>query len=119
MLARTALRGDEFVSRGLIPLPIDVDVNRLKEAWNTVIAETPVLRTRVVEFAGQGLLQVVTKSAVPWLEFGSLEQVTAITIRSGGPLLCFALVKSSSESDTGSCGSAALLMTIHYAIYDR
>lgn len=65
MLARTAVRVDEFVSRGLIPLPMDVDVSRLKEAWSTVVAETPVLRTRVIESAGHGFLQVVTKAAVP------------------------------------------------------
>ncbi|KAJ6087294.1 hypothetical protein N7467_006208 [Penicillium canescens] len=75
MLTRTAVRATEFVSRGLISLPMNVDVNRLQEAWSTVVAETPVLRTRIVESAGQGLLQVVTRAAVPWLEFESLEKI--------------------------------------------
>jgi amino acid adenylation domain-containing protein len=119
MLARTALQADEFVSRGLIPLSIDIDVNRLKEAWNTVIAETPVLRTRIVESAGHGLLQVVTKAAVEWLELETLEQETPTTVGIGGPLLCFSLIKPSSEPETSPRGSAALSMTIHHAIYDR
>ncbi|KAJ5433827.1 AMP-dependent synthetase/ligase [Penicillium cf. griseofulvum] len=119
MLARTALRADEFVSHGLIPLPMDVDVNRLKEAWNTVIAETPVLRTCIVESAGQGLLQVVTKAAVQWLEVEALELETPTTVGIGGPLLCLSLIKPSCESEISPRGSAALLMTIHHAIYDR
>ncbi|CAI7613184.1 unnamed protein product [Penicillium glandicola] len=119
MLTRTAVRANEFVSCGLISLPVDVDISRLKGAWSTVVAETPVLRTRIVESARQGLVQVVTTAAVPWLVFESLGQVEPLSIGIGGPLLWFALIKSSSESDTGSCGSAALLMTIHHAIYDR
>jgi amino acid adenylation domain-containing protein len=53
------------------------------------------------------------------LEFESLEQVTAPTIGIGKPLLWFALIKPSSNSENGSCSSAALLMIIHHAIYDR
>ncbi|KAJ5158042.1 AMP-dependent synthetase/ligase [Penicillium coprophilum] len=119
MLARTAVRANEFVSRGLIPLPASVDFGRLKEAWNRVIAETPVLRTRIVEYAGQGFLQVVTKALAPWSEAKSLEQVKAPSMGIGGPMLSFVLIKSSSNSGTGPAGSAALLMTIHHAIYDR
>jgi amino acid adenylation domain-containing protein len=123
MLVHTARRAGEFVSQGYIHLPAHVDIARLKEAWFEVIAANPILRTRIVEFAGQGLLQVVTKATPIWLEYDNLEEVQQLPVGLGEHLLWFALVKAPSALATGESGTAientTLIMTIHHAIYDR
>lgn len=134
MLVHTARRAGEFVSRGYIHLPADVDIARLKAAWFEVIAANPILRTRIVEFAGQGLLQVVTKSSPVWVEHDTLEEVQQLPVGLGKHLLWFALVRSQpdlaiADSDDAfkiagktsekRSSNATLVMTIHHAIYDR
>lgn len=123
MLVHTARRAGEFVSQGYIHLPAHVDIARLKAAWFEVIAANPILRTRIVEFAGQGLLQVVTKTTPVWLEYDTLEEVQQLAVGLGDHLLWFALVKSPSALTTRDSGTAiegtTLVMTIHHAIYDR
>jgi amino acid adenylation domain-containing protein len=123
MLVHTARRDGEFVSQGYIHLPAHVDIAQLKAAWIEVIAANPILRTRIVEFAGQGLLQVVTKTTPVWLEYDTLEEVQQLPVGLGEHLLWFALVKSPSALGTRDGGTttenATLVMTIHHAIYDR
>lgn len=110
MLVHTARRAGEFVSQGHIHLPAHVDIAGLKAAWFEVIAKNPILRTRTVEFPGQGLLQVVTKTAPVWVEYDTLAEVQQLPVGLGEHLLWFAHVKSQPST---------LIMTIHHAIYDR
>ncbi|KAJ6125083.1 hypothetical protein N7471_012400 [Penicillium samsonianum] len=101
MMVHTARRPGEFVSQGYIHLPAHVDIARLKSAWFEVIAANPILRTRIVEFAGQGLLQVITKTLPIWVEYDTLDEVRQLPVGLGDHLLWFALVKSQVESTTG------------------
>ncbi|KAJ5965380.1 hypothetical protein N7481_012094 [Penicillium waksmanii] len=119
MLVHTARRAGEFVSQGYFQLPPHVDIARLKSAWFEVIAANPILRTRIVEFAGKGLLQVVTKTLPTWVEYDTLDEVQQLPVGLGEHLLWFALVKPQLELTTKEYGSATLVMTIHHAIYDR
>ncbi|KAB8257986.1 acetyl-CoA synthetase-like protein [Aspergillus pseudonomiae] len=119
MLVHSARRPGEFVSQGHIHLPAHVDVARLKAAWYEVISATSILRTRIVEFAEQGLLQVVTNTAPIWIECDSLGKVPSPPVGLGDPLLRFALIKPQPSPGTNDDGSATLIMTIHHAIYDR
>jgi amino acid adenylation domain-containing protein len=114
MLASSARSSSNFVSKGLIQLPLDIDVARLRHAWQMVVATTPVLRTRIVESAGRGLLQVVVKVAVQWSEHDKLDDIAHAPIGLGSPLLSFNLVNPPTGPE-----HPALFMTIHHAIYDR
>ncbi|KAJ5157219.1 uncharacterized protein N7482_008319 [Penicillium canariense] len=140
MLVHTARRAGEFVSRGYIHLPAHVDIARLKAAWFEAIAANPILRTRIVEFAGQGLLQIVTKRSPVWMEYDTMEEVQQLPVGLGEHLLWFALVRSQhdiamADCDVSPCddasaqtagkaskkrsSNATLVMTIHHGVYDR
>ncbi|KAH8736477.1 nonribosomal peptide synthase 11 [Ilyonectria robusta] len=115
VMARTTRRAGDFVSQGLTQLAGDIDIERLRYAWETVAAATPILRTRIVECPGHGLLQVVVKGAITWSVWGNLDDVASSSLGLGQPLLRFDLIESSQENKT----SRALLTTIHHAIHDR
>jgi amino acid adenylation domain-containing protein len=59
LLAMTAKRAGDYVSRMLFEIRDEVDTARLQAAVEAVVAGTPILRTRFVDLQGQGLAQVV------------------------------------------------------------
>ncbi|KAI4165618.1 MAG: hypothetical protein LQ342_000560 [Letrouitia transgressa] len=59
LLAMTARRSGQYVSRSVLRLQDSIDPNRLRKAWQTTIGKLPILRTRVVDIPKQGLVQVV------------------------------------------------------------
>ncbi|PWY91675.1 amino acid adenylation [Aspergillus sclerotioniger CBS 115572] len=91
-----------------------IDADRLKAAWQTVVAGEPILRTRMIEVAGLGYLQVVTKhDGIRW-------SVSASTQRSpphgrnwlGSPLLGFELYSP------GRGRPVDLVISVHHALID-
>lgn len=66
-LALTALREGYFVAELRFELQENVNISRLQGAWAEVVANTPILRTRVVDLVDQGLVQTVLDEQVPWL----------------------------------------------------
>lgn len=115
MMSRTLQRPGDFVSRGLIELPPSVEVERLKRAWSTVAATTPILRTRIIDMAGRGLLQVVLDEPLSWHEYDNIDAVQEMAMGLGQPLIRFCIVRVTK----GDQWSPSLLLTIHHAIYDR
>ncbi|PYI02476.1 acetyl-CoA synthetase-like protein [Aspergillus sclerotiicarbonarius CBS 121057] len=92
----------------------DIDVDRLKAAWETVVAGEPILRTRMIDVAGLGYLQVVTKyDGVRW-------NVSSSNRRSGpdgkdcygNSLLSFELYSPGPDRPVD------LLITVHHALFD-
>ena len=67
LLALTALREGDYVARHVFELQDSVNFSRFQEAWAQVVAGTPILRTRIVDLLGQGLVQTVLDEQVPWL----------------------------------------------------
>ena len=59
LLAMTARRSGQYVSRSILRLQDSVDPDRLQRAWQATVDRFPILRTRVVDIQGQGLVQVV------------------------------------------------------------
>lgn len=59
LLAMTARRSGQYVSRSILQLQDSIDPDRLRKAWRTTVDRFPILRTRVVDIPGQGLVQVV------------------------------------------------------------
>ncbi|RAK90679.1 acetyl-CoA synthetase-like protein [Aspergillus costaricaensis CBS 115574] len=119
MMARTVRRPKDFVSRGLHNLPYDVDIDRLKWAWEQVVAATPILRSRFIETAGHGLIQVVTTAEMPWVVYNSLTEIPEPSLKLGGSLFELAAIRGRSALGSAGLGAPALLMTIHHALYDR
>lgn len=92
-------------------------VDRLKAAWDAVVGESPLLRTRIVEFKKHGFLQVVLNTPPVWktrvtslesfLEEDRREHMTLST-----PLTRFAVVVDL------ALGKLFFVWTAHHAIYD-
>lgn len=59
LLAMTARQSGQYVSRSILRLQHSIDPDHLRRAWQITVDRFPILRTRVVDIPGQGLVQVV------------------------------------------------------------
>jgi amino acid adenylation domain-containing protein/non-ribosomal peptide synthase protein (TIGR01720 family) len=104
-----------YVAQPTYRLPSDIDIPRFKEAWNKVISNEAVLRTRIVHHDEFGFLQVVVKTGTEWLTFQKPEDLKEVhrqlPASPGGPLVSYTIV----GEDTGS---PLFIWTAHHAVYD-
>ncbi|OAA72235.1 Amino acid adenylation [Cordyceps fumosorosea ARSEF 2679] len=120
LLALTARRGGDYVAQEVFEIRPEIDIPRLQDAWQRWVAGTPILRTRIVDLPGQGLMQVVVDEAYAWPEMAvaseeqDVEHYTRMDIQHpmglGVPLMRFRLVRSDDRHH--------LVWTIHHALYD-
>ena len=66
MIAMTVKSSGDYVSRRAFMLPKHLDEARFRHAWNEVVSRTPILRTRIVNLSGEGIVQVVLRCPVEW-----------------------------------------------------
>ncbi|KAI0194210.1 acetyl-CoA synthetase-like protein [Astrocystis sublimbata] len=109
LIAMTAQHEDEYVAKILFPLASSTDTERLREAWLKTVAAVQILRTRIIDLPGQGLVQVIVN------EEGSCPQVSDELVSDAslglGTRLCHA-------SLTGSSGKLQFRLVIHHSLYD-
>lgn len=74
LMAMTAMSADKYVSRSLVEILPSIDAVKLQEAWELVSSAAPILRTRMIDLPGQGLVQVVLRQQLPWKKCDSLEE---------------------------------------------
>ncbi|CAI6088591.1 unnamed protein product [Clonostachys chloroleuca] len=77
LLALTAKRSGDYIARYVYNLRPDLDLENFWKALKAVVSATPILRTRVVDLADHGLVQVVTDlnpvaAFKPWI--GTLKE---------------------------------------------
>ncbi|KAH0433356.1 nonribosomal peptide synthase [Colletotrichum camelliae] len=96
-----------------------VDMDRLCGAIDQVVASNEVLRTRIVDCDGAGLLQAVVKRGEPVLRSTKtdlerfLEWNNSVKADLGTPLIRFALVHCGAGD-----GGTRLVTTLHHVIFD-
>lgn len=49
----------DYVSRTVFELPKDIDIERLQAAWTTTVTSASILRTRIADLSGEGLVQII------------------------------------------------------------
>lgn len=59
LLALGQRRHGQYVSRSVLGLQTSVDTDQLQKAWLATVQKLPILRSRIVDIPGQGLVQVV------------------------------------------------------------
>ncbi|KAL4954841.1 hypothetical protein BDW69DRAFT_183157 [Aspergillus filifer] len=98
----------DYTSRTVFTLPEGTDMNKLETTWTRTVAASPILRTRIVEIPGEGLVQVVVKPSVPLIQYESLREYAASSQVSGlgRPLGRAGII--------GHC----LALEMHHALYD-
>ncbi|KAF2761932.1 acetyl-CoA synthetase-like protein [Pseudovirgaria hyperparasitica] len=114
LMALTARREGDYIAKFTYNVRSDVDMTRLQQAWNDTIATTPILRTRIVNTTGIGLVQVVLKndeSLALHLTENSANSLKSIGML-GQPLL-FARINTNETDHV-----AKLEVQVHHAVYD-
>ena len=92
-------------------LPDRIDIERFRHAWAIAVGQIPILRTRVVNVASQGLVQVVVSSPSP-VELHSHPETMEFEETMGlGTALCRAGLFVNAKS-------SRFVLHLHHAIYD-
>ncbi|KAK8064710.1 Amino acid adenylation [Apiospora phragmitis] len=117
LLALTAKRAGDYVAQYMLPFQDTVDVVRLREAWARVLEMTPILRTRIVDLEGQGLVQVVVNQSTSWPQCSGLaewqERGSKLTMGMGEPLVQYAINDAAAADE-----HHYFMWTVHHALYD-
>ncbi|KAK4224364.1 putative peptide synthase [Podospora fimiseda] len=104
-----------YIAINTLPLPAGINQQRFQSAWQQVINQTDILRTRIVHTAKSGFLQVVSVPApIEWIAKDSLHEVVAegkaIGMQNGGELTRYMMVENE--------GCRQFVWAIHHALYD-
>ncbi|KIX01205.1 uncharacterized protein Z518_08930 [Rhinocladiella mackenziei CBS 650.93] len=109
LLAMTAKRPGDYCAHNVLPLGPTIDSDKFKRAWEMVVAHTPILRTRIIDLPGKGLVQVVIKEQVEWLQPEKIESMATKVL--GGSLSHVGL-----RIDQGQ--GLTFVWSVHHALYD-
>lgn len=115
LLALTAKRSGDYVARMAFDLLPDVDVNRLRNAWERTCSQFPILRSVIVNLPGHGMVQAVLDRTVQWEPYDSLD---AYLDQSRAQLMGLETPLASAALIQGKQRSTQLILTMHHSIYD-
>ncbi|KAH7116165.1 hypothetical protein B0J11DRAFT_593923 [Dendryphion nanum] len=111
-----SIRSGDYIMQSVLELQTDINEVAFCAAWEQVVQSTPILRTRIVQHARLGLLQVVVAEGVKWAEAENLDRYTKqdkeCSMDLGEPLARYCLVKEPHG------GKQWFVWTIHHALYD-
>lgn len=115
LMALSTKRPGTYVSQQVFELPAWVEVDRFKEAWDTVYASTAILRTRIVQSSAEDALQVIVKEGrIDWAEGCDVDEYLRQDMErpmgQGSRLSRYALLEN--------MGTCHFIWTMHHAIYD-
>ncbi|VUC30158.1 unnamed protein product [Clonostachys rosea] len=116
LLSMTAKSSSSYIARPVLKLRKQVDLNRLKKAWEIASKTTaPIICYRIVNVPGEGLVQVHLKDQIKFTSYSSMEtflgQDMAYPMGLGTCLTRFSFVNDTS-------GEKCLVLTQHHAMYD-
>ena len=104
-----------YITRRSIPLPMSVDMDRFRNAWEATVWSYTILRTSIVQ-TKFGMMQVVLKRNIDWLTADSvetyLEEDQHIHMHLGDQLTRYAVVENAATKERH------FVWTIHHAISD-
>ncbi|KAL3418386.1 peptide synthetase [Phlyctema vagabunda] len=116
LMALSAKYTEAYVAQRVVELTDLPKARKFQEAFETVAADCPILRTRIVQVPGHGLMQVVVNEKISWYESEDLEDYLAKdrdnAMDLGDALARFAFINDKNTS------RLHLVLTIHHALYD-
>lgn len=118
LMALTARDETAYVSRAIYRLPLNLDVDQYRQAWELLARRQAILRTRVIysDIAAQSF-QVVMHEGIVWQSGDSVESYIAADkltpMHHGQALMRFALLPGTTQDPRPS-----LVHTAHHAVYD-
>ncbi|KAJ4299243.1 hypothetical protein N0V90_004487 [Kalmusia sp. IMI 367209] len=115
LIALSAKEPGSYVAETIYRLPSKVDIERFKKAWDRVVADEAILRTRIIYVEDHGFLQIVVRAAIEWSEVDDLQDISTahrhLPAKPGGALTSYAIVGQESSS-------VFFVWTAHHAVYD-
>lgn len=119
LLAMTARSPGKYVGHRVSELKSEIDIPTLHKAWQLVSERFSILRTRIVDMSGAGLVQVVLRETAPWDTFSSWkdyrqsrEDTRTEVMSLGTPLSRVAIILDEASN------KRYLALTHHHATYD-
>ncbi|KAL1307029.1 hypothetical protein AAFC00_005654 [Neodothiora populina] len=105
-----------YVAQRIALIPLSIELNSWKSAWDRVVVSSPILRTRLAQLQEPGLQQVVLKDTIAWRYSNDLqlylEQDRSERMDLGQSLARYAIVTDESS------GNRYMIWTIHHVLYD-
>lgn len=115
LLLTTTQQPSAYISRRVFKLGEEIDIKRLKAAWQKMADAAPILRTRILLGRSSGSVQVVVNAPLEWYTGTSLddylERDRATSMSEGRPLVRFGLIES-------AAGERLFVWTAHHSAYD-
>ncbi|EHK50755.1 non-ribosomal peptide synthetase [Trichoderma atroviride IMI 206040] len=115
LLAMTQKRSGNYIAHIEFLLQPDIDLERFIQACEDVSTEMPILRTRVINLPGQGLVQAIVDEPIQWQDENSLD---AFSCSSASDTMGLGTRLSQFGLTNGEDGSL-FSWTIHHALYDN
>ncbi|KAK0645157.1 Nonribosomal peptide synthetase 4 [Lasiodiplodia hormozganensis] len=107
-----------YIAQRVARIPADMDLSAWKQAWETVLAANPILRSRLVQLQSPGLQQVVLNEGITWRHAASLAQYLESDrqekMELGQPLARYAIVSAPCDDES----QRYMVWTIHHVLYD-
>ncbi|KAF4968548.1 hypothetical protein FZEAL_10377 [Fusarium zealandicum] len=106
-----------YVARNVFELPVDIDMDRFRLAWQRTVDQVDILRSRIVSTRSLTSYQaVLMPHELEWEYYSSLGSANAnirpVPEQNGGLLARYAIVNSADS------GSRYFVWTVHHALYD-
>lgn len=130
LLALTVRRAGDYTGRNILKLDPLVNISRFKKAWEDTVSSLPILRTRIIDLPGQGLLQVVVREHQYWTEADNVEEYLTkekhLPMGLGSALMRCGLIPKNISKVTNipkdeeevADESFYFILTMHHSIYD-
>jgi amino acid adenylation domain-containing protein len=116
LLALSAKFESSYISQRVVDLPDFPTAKRFRDAFERCAAEACILRTRIVQVPGFGLLQIVVTGQMTYNYNNNLAEYLkedqAISMELGMPLVRLAIIEDPTKS------TIQLVLTMHHAVYD-
>jgi amino acid adenylation domain-containing protein len=107
---------EAYIAQRVSLIPSDIHIDAWKKAWADVVAESPILRTRLAQLQDPGLQQVVLKETISWRQSSDLTQYLENDRKErmhlGESLARYAIVNDSHD------GKQYMVWTVHHVLYD-
>lgn len=115
LMALSAKVKEAYVAQRVVELKNIETAERLIAAFDIAQTDCPILRTRIVQVPGKGLVQVVTKANLVWYAGSNLSEYLQTDrdepMDLGKPLVRYAVI-------TEEGGNISFVLTMHHALYD-
>ncbi|KAI9731551.1 MAG: NRPS [Cirrosporium novae-zelandiae] len=114
LLVLSAKQSGAYVTQHVFEIPVGIDLQRFRVAWDSIYEYNPILRTRLVQVQTTRLFQVVARDQIRWRQSKDLDsflqQDKQIPMELIKLLTRYAIVKTGTQN--------FFVWTAHHSIFD-